>query len=98
MKIAFLTIGCTGFVLFSMYQSYLSASLIVKIIKPPVNNIEEMKGFPYKLALSSGGSVHKMVLQSKDDSIYGQLLSSGKIKTIKRDKVWIGEALKSKEC
>ena len=95
MKIAFFTIGCTGFVLFSMYQSYLSASLIVKTTKPPVNNIEDVIEFPHKLVMSKGGSVHKMFLNANPDSLYGKIRESGKIETTKRDTAWIEEVLKS---
>ena len=62
-----------------MYESYLSASIIVKNTGPPVKNIEEIAEFPHKLAMSDGGSIHKMFLNAKNDSTYGQLLASGKI-------------------
>ena len=97
MKIAFFTVGCTGFMLFTMYQSYLSASLIVRTMGPPIRNIEEMKDFPHKLTMSDGGSVHKMFKNANNDSLYSQLLRSGKIGLNKRDTVWIEEALKSKQ-
>ena len=79
LKIAFCTISFTGYMLFIMYESYLSASIIVKNTGPPVKNIEEMAEFPHKLAMSDGGSIHKMFLNAKNDSTYGQLLASGKI-------------------
>ena len=95
MKIVFLTISFTGFVLFSMYEAYLSASLIVKIIKPPVNRIEDILDFRQKLVMSNGGSIHKMFLNANHDSIYGKILESGKIKTTTRESAWVKEALKS---
>ena len=95
MKIVFLTISFTGFVLFSMYEAYLSASLIVKIVKPPVNRIEDIVNFRQKLVMSNGGSIHKMFLNANHDSIYGKILESGKIKTTTRESAWIKEALKS---
>ena len=97
MKIAFFTVGCTGFMLFTMYQSYLSASLIVRTMGPLIRNIEEMKDFPHKLTMSDGGSVHKMFKNTNNDSLYSQLLRSGKIGLNKRDTVWIEEALTSKQ-
>jgi hypothetical protein len=90
MKIVIFTIGCAGFVLSSMYQSYLSASIIVKII-------EDVVDIPQKLVMTNGGSVHKIFLNANHDSIYGKIRESGKIETTKGNTVWIEEALKSKK-
>ena len=78
-----------------LYEAYLSASLIVKIIKPPVNRIEDILDFRQKLVMSNGGSIHKMFLNANPDSIYGKILESGKIKTATRESAWVKEALKS---
>ena len=96
MKIAFYTVSFTGFMIFTMYTSYLSASLIVKKVGPPIKNIEEITEFPNKLAMSDGGSIHKMFLNAKNGSTYEKILTSGKIQTSKRDTLWIQNAMKGK--
>ena len=58
--------------------------------------IEDVKGFPYQVALTNGSSVHKFFLNAKKGSIYHQLLKSGKIKPTKdNDAKWIKSAVKS---
>ena len=85
-KIAFLAVSASGFVLLSMYQSMISASMAVKIFKRPVNSLDDIPNFPHSLAVSNGSSVHTFL-----NSFYGQL--SGKVKPGKKDAHWINEAL-----
>ena len=96
LRIAFLTVSLYGFLLFNMYQSMIAASIAVKIFKPPIHSIEEILHAPINIYVDEGSSVHKMFLNDAEDSLYGKILSSGKLKTTTSDLHWIIETLKSK--
>ena len=73
MRIAFISMTISGFFIYKMYEAMLTAALAIEVINPPVENIQGIKNFPYKLTLSNGSSVHKFFLNAEKGSIYQQL-------------------------
>ena len=63
----------------------ISASLAVKIYKPPVDSIEDILQSPFNLIIANGTSVHEMFKNAPVNSTYKQLLDSGKLVLSKSD-------------
>ena len=95
-KVAYIAISFYGFMLFSMYQSMISASLAVKILKEPVNGIEDFLSSKFKLIVSNSSSVHKEFLDSDENELYGKLMKSGKVGLFNGESEWVKHALESK--
>ena len=85
LRTAFFSISFCGFMIITLYRSMISASLAVKIYKPPVNSIEDILQSPFNLIIANGTSVHEMFKNAPVNSTYKQLLDSGKLVLSKSD-------------
>ena len=85
LRTAFVTISLSGFMIITLYRSMISASLAIKIYKPPINTIEEILHTPYNLMIANGSSVHDMFRNAAEDSAYKNIVNSGKLVPTKTD-------------
>ena len=92
MRIAFFVVSMSGFLLFTMFTSMISATFSVEIEKTPVNNLEGIFEFPHYLRIKKDTSIHRMFKDSSDDFIYGRLWKSGKIKLTDGERSWVENA------
>ena len=95
MRIAFFTISMSGFLLFSMFQSMISASFSVEIEKTPVDNLEGILEYSNYLRITKDTSIHRMFMDSSDDLIYGKLWKSGKVKLTEGERLWVDNSAAS---
>ena len=85
LRTAFVTISLSGFMIITLYRSMISASLAIKIYKPPINTIEEILHTPYNLMIANGSSVHDMFRNAAENSPYDKIVNSGKLVPTKTD-------------
>ena len=85
LRTAFVTISLSGFMIITLYRSMISASLAIKIYKPPINTIEEILHTPYNLMIANGSSVHDMFRNAAENSPYEKIVNSGKLVPTKTD-------------
>ena len=77
LRTAFLSISLCGFMIFTLYKSMISASLAIKVYKPPVDTLEEILNTPYNLIITNGTSIHEMF--KTENSLYHKIFNSGKL-------------------
>ena len=95
LRTAFVSISFCGFMVITLYKSMISASLAVKIYKPPIDTIEEILHSPYNLMITNGSSVHDMFENAAENSTYKQIVNSGKLVLTKQDPLGFSMGLKA---
>ena len=65
----------------------ISASLAIKIYKPPLDSIEDILQTPYNLIISNGTSVHDMFKNAVENSTFQKIAASGKLVLSKNDQL-----------
>ena len=79
LRTAFVSISLSGFMIITLYRSMISASLAIKIYKPPIDSIEDILQTPYNLIISNGTSVHDMFKNAAENSTFHKITASGKL-------------------
>ena len=95
LRTAFVTVSLSGFMIFTLYKSMISASLAIKIYKPPIDTIEEILHTPYNLMVTNGSSIHDMFKTAADNSTYKQITNSGKLVLTKQNSFGFSSGLGS---
>ena len=87
LRTAFVSISFCGFMIITLYRSMISASLAIKIYKPPLDSIEDILQTPYNLIISNGTSVHDMFKNAVENSTFQKIAASGKLVLSKNDQL-----------
>ena len=85
-RMAFVSVSFCGFIMMTLYRSFIGASLAVKVFRPPINSIEELLESPYHLLVTNGTSVHKMFTQAENNTIYNQIVMNDRLGLVKTDR------------
>ena len=85
LRTAFVSISFCGFMVITLYRSMISASLSVKIYKPPVSTIDDILHTPYNVMIANGSSIHDMFRNAAENSTYKHIVNSGKLILTKSD-------------
>ena len=78
-KVFFLSIVCTGFLIFYMYQAALVAFLATEEDRPPINSLKDLFNSEYSLVVRKGSATESIFFRAATESKEYQLSRSGKI-------------------
>lgn len=71
----------TGFILMTMFKTMLGALMTVDMVKPPINEPQDLLSSSLKLLVLGGSNVHTMFKKSKVGSVNRDLYDQGIIQT-----------------